>query len=46
MSNPKRHPEEFVPNHLGTQPREAGGNKGKQMSNKSNEKPDYVPPKG
>lgn len=46
MSNPKRNPEPFVPNHIGTQPREAGNNKGKQMSMKSNEDPKYIPPKG
>jgi small acid-soluble spore protein N (minor) len=46
MSNPKRHPEHFVPNHLGTQQREAGNNKGKQMSTKDNEEPKYIPPKG
>ncbi|KSU85227.1 MULTISPECIES: acid-soluble spore protein N [Fictibacillus] len=46
MSNPKRHPQAFVPSHLGTQPRVGKGNKGKQMANKGNEHPDYVPPKG
>lgn len=46
MSNPKRHPKDFVPNHIGTQQKAAGGNKGKQMSNKSDEQPDYAPPKG
>ncbi|WP_257350480.1 acid-soluble spore protein N [Pseudalkalibacillus decolorationis] len=46
MSNPKRHPEQYVPNHMGTQPRVGGGNKGKQMGMKSNEQPQYIPPKG
>jgi small acid-soluble spore protein N (minor) len=46
MSNPKRHPEEFQPDHLGTQPREAGNNKGKKMSMKTDEEPKYIPPKG
>ncbi len=36
----------FHPSHLGTQPRESDTNKGKKMNTKSNEHPDYVPPKG
>ena len=46
MGNPKKFPISFKENHLGTAPREAGGNKGKKMQNKTNEHPDYVPPKG
>ncbi|MGC4378440.1 acid-soluble spore protein N [Fictibacillus sp. Mic-4] len=46
MSNPKKFPKYFVPNHLGTQPRDGKGNNGRQMANKSNEQPNYIPPKG
>ncbi|MFC0188770.1 acid-soluble spore protein N [Fictibacillus aquaticus] len=46
MSNPKKFPEDFVPNHQGTQPRKGHGNKGAQMADTSHEKPDYIPPKG
>ncbi|WP_335868959.1 acid-soluble spore protein N [Bacillus sp. 2205SS5-2] len=35
MSNPKKNGKDFVPNHIGTQSRAAGGNKGKQMQDKS-----------
>jgi hypothetical protein len=35
MGNPKRRPQDFVPNHIGTQNKAAGGNKGKQMQWKS-----------
>ncbi len=37
MSNPKRKSKYFVPDHIGTQPRGFGGNKGKQMQDKSGE---------
>ncbi len=46
LSNPKRFPEDFVPNHIGTQPRESNSNNGKKMANKSHDHADYVPPKG
>ncbi|MFD2617945.1 acid-soluble spore protein N [Terrilactibacillus laevilacticus] len=46
MSNPKRHPEKFTPDHLGEQSVRAHSNKGLQMANKSNEEPQYIPPKG
>ncbi|MTT30631.1 acid-soluble spore protein N [Terrilactibacillus sp. BCM23-1] len=46
MSNPKRHPEKFSPDHLGEQSVAVNSNKGKQMANKSNEEPLYIPPKG
>ncbi|RBW71091.1 acid-soluble spore protein N [Bacillus taeanensis] len=46
MSNPKHDPRPFTKNHLSSATLEAGGNKGKQMQNKSNEHPDYVPAKG
>jgi small acid-soluble spore protein N (minor) len=46
MSNPKRHPEHYVPNHLGTQPRAAGGNKGKKMQDKSGQHAQVIQTKG
>ncbi|WKB36707.1 acid-soluble spore protein N [Terrilactibacillus sp. S3-3] len=46
MGNPKRHPEGFTPDHLGEQSRAVDSNKGKQMANKSNDEPQYIPPKG
>ncbi|MFC4618740.1 acid-soluble spore protein N [Camelliibacillus cellulosilyticus] len=46
MSNPKTHPEHFVPHHLGEQSRDIHGNKGKKMANKTGEAPNYIPPKG
>ncbi|PYZ98138.1 acid-soluble spore protein N [Alteribacter lacisalsi] len=38
--------DQYRPNHLDTQPRKSDSNKGKQMNTKSNEQPDYAPPKG
>ncbi|TLS37443.1 acid-soluble spore protein N [Pseudalkalibacillus caeni] len=46
MSNPKRDPQPFSPDHLGDRDPQAPGNKGKKMADKTNEEPDYVPPKG
>lgn len=46
MGNPKKEFNQFNPNHYGTQPRDVKTNKGRKMSDKSNENPDYVPPKG
>ncbi|MBM7645458.1 small acid-soluble spore protein N (minor) [Scopulibacillus daqui] len=46
MSNPRRHPGHFAPHHLGEQPRAAHSNKGKKMANKTDEEPNYIPPKG
>ncbi|WP_347550272.1 small acid-soluble spore protein N [Pseudalkalibacillus hwajinpoensis] len=46
MSNPKRFPKSFKPNHLASVNPEAEGNKGKKMQTKGNLEPDYVPPKG
>ncbi|MFC0560426.1 acid-soluble spore protein N [Halalkalibacter alkalisediminis] len=37
---------QFRPDHLGTQPVKSKANNGKKMAQKSNEQPDYVPPKG
>jgi small acid-soluble spore protein N (minor) len=46
MSNPKRNPKPFVPSHLGTQPRSAGGNKGKKMQDKSGQHAQVMQTKG
>ncbi len=46
MSNPKRNNKQFNPNHVGTQQREAGGNKGKKMQDKSGQQPDVMQTKG
>jgi small acid-soluble spore protein N (minor) len=46
MSNPKGSRKHFVPNHLGTQPQAAGGNKGKQMQDKSGQHPQVIQTKG
>lgn len=39
MGNPKKSSKDYVPNHIGTQTREAGGNKGKQMQDKTGKHP-------
>lgn len=46
MGNPKRNSKPFVPNHIGTQPRAAGGNKGKKMQDTSGKHPDVIQTKG
>ncbi|AKO93639.1 acid-soluble spore protein N [Priestia filamentosa] len=46
MSNAKRDSEHFVPNHIGTQPRAAGGNKGKKMQDKSGKHAQVMQTKG
>lgn len=46
MSNPKRDARKFNPNHIGTQGRAAGGNKGKQMQDKSGQHPQVIQTKG
>ena len=46
MSNPKRDSKHFVPSHIGTQPRKAGGNKGKQMQDKSGQHAQVIQTKG
>ncbi|MDF2946092.1 MAG: acid-soluble spore protein [Bacillales bacterium] len=42
MGNPKKNSKSYVPNHIGTQSREAGGNKGKQMQDKTGKEPKYI----
>jgi small acid-soluble spore protein N (minor) len=42
MGNPKKNSKDFVPNHIGTQPREAGGNNGKKMQDKTGKEPHYI----
>ncbi len=46
MSNPKRDSKQFVPNHIGTQQRAAGGNKGKQMQDTSGKHAQVIQTKG
>ncbi|MDP4172010.1 MAG: acid-soluble spore protein N [Bacillota bacterium] len=46
MSNPKKNSKPFVPNQIGTQPHAAGGNKGKQMQDKSGKHPQVIQTKG
>ncbi len=36
----------YTPNHIGTQPRGFGGNKGKKMQDQSGDKPDVIQTKG
>lgn len=46
MSNPKKFDKHFVPDHLGTKPREAGGNKGKKMQDQSGKHAQVIQTKG
>jgi small acid-soluble spore protein N (minor) len=46
MSNPKRRSQQFVPEHLGTQPRGFGGNKGKKMQDTSGQHAQVIQTKG
>ncbi|MCU7711464.1 acid-soluble spore protein N [Priestia sp. JV24] len=46
MGNPKKQSKPFVPNHIGTQQREAGGNNGKQMQDTSGKHPQVIQTKG
>lgn len=46
MTKPNQEGRQFRPDHLGTQSRESDSNNGKKMNTKSNQKPDYIPPKG
>lgn len=46
MGNPKKDHKHFVPEHLGTQPRGFGGNKGKQMQDRSGQHPQVIQTKG
>lgn len=46
MSNPKSNQQPFVPQHIGTKPRAAGGNKGKQMQDQSGQHPQVIQTKG
>lgn len=46
MGNPKKDSKHFVPNHIGTQSRAAGNNKGKQMSDKSGQHAQVIQTKG
>lgn len=44
--SPKNNHQQFQPDHLGTQPKEAGGNKGKKYQNKTGETPQVIQTKG
>ncbi len=46
MGNPKKNSKSFVPNHIGTQSRDAGNNKGRQMADKSGHHPQVIQTKG
>ncbi len=46
MSNPKGHNGKFSPNHIGTQPRAFGGNKGKKMQDQTSPSPQVIQTKG
>ena len=46
MGNPKKNSKPFVPNHIGTQSRSAGNNKGKQMQDQSGQHPQVIQTKG
>ena len=46
MSNPKKDSQHFRPDHLGTQPRTGGGNKGKQMKDTSGKHAQVIQTKG
>ncbi|KAB2329747.1 acid-soluble spore protein N [Cytobacillus depressus] len=46
MSNPKGHPGNYNPNHIGTQPRSFGGNKGKKMQSNTGGTPQVIQTKG
>jgi small acid-soluble spore protein N (minor) len=43
MSNPKKDSKHFVPENIGMKPKAAGGNKGKQMQDKSGHQPVVKP---
>ena len=46
MGNPKRNSQQYQPDHIGMQPREAGGNKGKKMQDQSGQHPKIIQTKG
>lgn len=46
MTNSNNARSKFNPNHIGTQPRGFGGNKGRQMQDKTGKKPDVIQTKG
>ncbi|PEU90639.1 acid-soluble spore protein N [Bacillus cereus] len=39
MGNPKKNSKDFAQNHIGTQSKKAGGNKGKQMQDQTGKQP-------
>lgn len=46
MSNPKKHSQGFRPDHVGTQQRGYGGNKGKKMQSNTGGTPQVMQTKG
>lgn len=46
MANQTNKRSKFNPNHIGTQPRGYGGNKGRQMQDQTGKKPDVIQTKG
>lgn len=46
LNMPQKDHEKFKPNHLGTQPRGFGGNKGKKMQDKSGKHAQVMQTKG
>lgn len=46
MTNGNGKPEHFNPNHIGTQPRAFGGNKGKKMQDTSGKHAQVIQTKG
>jgi len=46
VGNPKKDSKHFVPSHIGTKSRSAGGNKGKQMQDTSGQHPQVIQTKG
>ncbi|MTH51845.1 acid-soluble spore protein N [Bacillus mangrovi] len=46
MTNSNKKQSQFNPDHIGTKSRSFGGNKGKQMQDKSNQHPQVIQTKG
>ncbi|WP_174733413.1 acid-soluble spore protein N [Mesobacillus harenae] len=46
MGNPKKNSKNFRPDHIGTQPRGYGGNKGKKMQDTSGHHAQVIQTKG
>ncbi|MFS8650646.1 MAG: acid-soluble spore protein N [Caldibacillus sp.] len=46
MSNPKRFPQGFTPDKVGTQSRDVHSNKGRKMADRTGKYPDVIQTKG